>query len=120
MLASSRNNTHYSTVFVLLDGNVGKPFSEEFLGIVVYRCSAAEHLRVTCPAETLVTLRTIGGNIKEVALLTPDDVMVKLIYLFVTAGKSACALYIRMNRDSLEILFVNEIFGTNRLLAIVY
>ena len=112
VLASARNNTHYSTVFVLLDGNVSKPFGEEFLGIVVYGCGAAKHLRIPRPTHTLVTLRTVGWNVKEVALLTPYDVMIKLVYLFVSAYKTTCALYIRMNTNCLKILFVNEMFGT--------
>ena len=38
-----------------------------------------ENLGVSSPTEPLVALRAIGGNLEEIAFLSPDDVVLELV-----------------------------------------
>ena len=52
-------------------------------------------------------MRSVGGNIKKIAFLSPNDVMIELIDLRIGAFKETCALHIGMNDDGGEILEVH-------------
>ena len=63
----------------LLRTKVGKPLEEEAFNVKVVGGGLYENLCITCPAKTLVTLRTVGRHVEIVALLTPDDVVIELV-----------------------------------------
>ena len=96
-----------SSVLVLLKAKVGEPLLEEFTNVIVYSGGAAEHLRVSRPAETLVSLRAVRGNVKIVRLLSPDNVMVKLIYLRISADEVSRSLHIRVDNNGAEAVGVD-------------
>ena len=43
--------------------------------VVVVGSGAAEHLCIARPTHSFVALGAVGGDVEEVALLTPDDVL---------------------------------------------
>ena len=107
-----RDNAADSTVFVLLlDRNVTEPLTEEVFHVEVDRGGTAEDLRVARPAETLVSLRTVGRDVEVVRLLTPDDVVVELIDLLVAADVSARALHVRVDRNRTERIGIDLVEG---------
>ena len=69
--------------------HVVDPFGEEGRDIRVVGCGARVDLRVAHPAESLITLRTIGGDLDEVRLLRAHRVLPELRHHWVAAGELA-------------------------------
>ena len=65
-----------------------QPLSEEAFYVKIDRRRSGKYLRVTRPADALVSLRTVGGDIDKVTLLSPDNIAVKLIDLLISTGKN--------------------------------
>src|ERR1051326_6249533 len=61
----------------MTQGTAPPPLREEAGDVHVERGGAREHLRVAGPAEALVALRTVGGDVEEIAALSPDDVLLQ-------------------------------------------
>ena len=110
-LESLGANSSYRTVLLLLKSEISEPFFKEAARVVVYTCNAAEHLRVSRPAKSLVSLRTVCGNVEIVALLSPDDIVIKLIYLRISANEISRAAQIRMYDDRSEAVEINGDLG---------
>ena len=56
------------------------------------------------PAQTLAALRAVGGDVEEIALLPPEDVMLKLAQQRVGAGELADALHARIEYKAGEVV----------------
>lgn len=89
--------TRDASVLHLVVAHGAKPALEEGVAVVVEHRSRSECLRVTCPAEPLITLRTVGGNVDEVAALSPDDVALQLVQLRMGGLKGTDAREIRVD-----------------------
>ena len=69
----------------LLGGQVPQPLREEGGHVEVEGGGPAEGLGVAGPAQALVALGAVGGDVQEVALLPPADVVLELIDQLVRA-----------------------------------
>ena len=67
-------------------------FFGKVTGIQVVKQLSGEDSDVTCPAESLIPLRAVGGEIEEITPEAPDDVLVQLVEHFVGALELAYAL----------------------------
>ena len=56
-----------------------QPLGKELLHIVVVAGRLDKNLRVAGPAEAFVPLGAVGGNVEEIALLTPENIGDQLI-----------------------------------------
>lgn len=68
----------HAAVASLVGGEIVKPLFKEALSIEIEARRADKHLRVARPAEALVSLRAVGRDIEEIALLTPDYILKSL------------------------------------------
>src|SRR5207253_5536475 len=75
---------------VLIGGDICQPFREETRDVHVERRGSREHLRVSRPAEALIALRTVRGNVEKVAALTPHDVSLQLVEQRVRGDEASC------------------------------
>src|SRR5207248_10757295 len=78
---------------------IDQPLGEERRHVKIIRAGANEKLSIACPAQPLVALRAVGWHLQIISLLSPDDVVEKLIDQLVRALKSPCARHIRMDYD---------------------
>ena len=99
----------HAAVASLVGGEIVKPLFKEALSIEIEARRADKHLRVARPAEALVSLRAVGRDIEEIALLTPDYIFEKLVHRLVRALEITRAADIRMDDDRREILFFHLI-----------
>ena len=76
----------------LLRGQVGQPVPEEVLDIEEVGRGGREDCDIARPAEPLVSLRTVGWHVEEVAAGAPDHVAVELVEQLVGALELADAL----------------------------
>ena len=97
-----RNDPIDRTVLALLERHILHPLGEKALNIEVDSPRAAKHLRIARPAETLVPLRTVGGDVEIVTLLRPQNIVIELIDLLIAAHKIAGARHVRMYRHGGE------------------
>ena len=88
----------------LVRGHVMEPFAEEAFHIIEVGSRADEDLRVAGPAQALVPLGAVRGNVQEVAPLAPDDVGEELIQRLIPGGQPAGAPHVGMDDDGGEIL----------------
>ena len=95
----------HTAVASLVGGEVAKPLFKEALNIEIEARRADKHLRVTRPAEALVSLRAVGRDIEGIALLTPDYIFEKLVHRLVRALEITRAADIRVYNYRREILF---------------
>ena len=70
---------HHAVGVLLLGGQVEQPVGEERPDVEQERRGGREDGDVAGPAEPLVALRAVGGDVEEVALRAPDDVAVELV-----------------------------------------
>ena len=113
LLIKMRNDPIDFTVLALFERHILHPLGKKALDIEVDSPRAAKHLRVARPAETLVPLRTVGGDVEIVALLPPNNIMIQLIDLLIAADKIAGARHVGMHRhggERIEIDRVKRIF----------
>ena len=80
--------------------DVDQPLGEEGGHVGVHRRRADEDLGVAHPAQTLVALRTIGGNADVVSALAPDDVRLELVDAGIGAGEFAGTGHIGAEHDA--------------------
>ena len=112
MLHGHGNDTTDNAVFLsLINGHIAQPLFHELLNIEVDGGGAAEHLGVAGPAQTLVTLGAVGGDVQIVGLLTPDDVVIQLVDLFVAAAVRTGALHIGIDGDGGEVCQIHSFEG---------
>ena len=74
------------------------PFGKEQRGIHIQRSCPGKNLCISCPSQTLVTLRTVCGNIKEITSHSPLNITLQLINLIIGTGKTSGRLHICVNR----------------------
>jgi hypothetical protein len=72
---------------------VDQPLGEEACDIEIAGGGGDEELGIAGPAEALVALRAIGGDLEIIALLTPDDVVKELVDACVGAFEHAGAIH---------------------------
>ena len=92
-----RHNSGDRAVRPLLQRHVIQPFVKKSLDIVVNGSRATEHLCVSGPAKALVTLRAIRRNIQIVAPLPPENIVIELVDICISAAKTASAIHIRID-----------------------
>ena len=63
----------------LLGGQIAQPVAQEAVDVEEVRGGGREGGDVTGPAEPLVALGAVGGNVEEVAARAPDHVAVQLV-----------------------------------------
>jgi hypothetical protein len=88
----------------LVKGKVLEPFLEEGIGSHIIACCAAENLGITCPSKTFITLRTVGGDIDEITLQSPQDIMLQLVEIRVGTRKATRLWHVGVNNIGLEII----------------
>ena len=90
-----------------------QPFVEETIGIGEERTSLTEHLRVCCPSQSLVALRTVGRNAQIVGAHSPNGVRDKLVHKVVTRGDISCFHFGRdaADRHGLYVFYRDFIGG---------
>ena len=91
-------------VGTLAVAQVLQPFAEEIPDIVVKSRGADEDLRVAGPTETLVALRTIGGDVEEVAAQTPTDVAIEVVEQRVRAAELSGRSHVRVQDEGSQQL----------------
>ena len=96
------NHPGNRAIRLLVRSDVGQPLREESGDVRVERRGGREHLRVAGPAESLVALRTVGGDIQEVAALSPHDVVLELVDERVGCLERARRRHIRVNNDACD------------------
>ena len=74
-----RNKARNGAVLRLGVPHVHEPFAKESIYIHVKGSGADKRLGVPGPTEALVALGAVGGHFQEVALLTPEDIVFKLV-----------------------------------------
>ena len=74
--------------------------AEEIVNIEEVGRGGDEDSDVTSPAESLVPLRAVGGEVEEIPAETPDDVSVQLVEQLVGALELADALQLRGDHNS--------------------
>ena len=79
---------------LLLAPKVVKPFLKEFLRIEIQRSGTAEHLGVSRPTQSFISLRAVCRHVKEVTSETPNYIVIKLLNKVVTASEIADSLHI--------------------------
>ena len=77
------DNIGHTTILGLIQRQILEPLTEEVLHVAVERCRAEEHLRITRPSQTLISLRAVGRHIQEVTRQTPLYITLELVYLVV-------------------------------------
>ncbi len=75
------------TVGALGVAQVAHPLLVEVAGVAVVEARQREDLCVGSPAHALVALRTVGGHADEVGALSPHDVAVELVHIFVAGAQ---------------------------------
>ena len=73
---------------ILRVGHILRPLGHEAGDVHVEGGSAHKDLNVARPAQPFVALRAVGRHIDEIALLSPDDVVLKLVEQRVGTFKS--------------------------------
>ena len=96
------------TVFELRFPLVPEPLAEECGDVHIECGGGTEDLRVAGPAETLVTLRAVGRDFKEIVALSPADIAVKLIDFRLPALKGAGCLQFRVQYDCRDFDFIRR------------
>ena len=74
-----RDDGAYIAIGMLIGGQVAQPLGKELLRVKIHAGGAGKDLRIAHPAQALVALGTIGGNVHKIALLAPDDVGEQLV-----------------------------------------
>ena len=95
----------HAAVAPLVGGEIAKPLFKEALNVEIEARRADKHLRVARPAEALVSLRAVGRDIEEVALLTPYYILEKSVHRLIRALEVPRAADIRVYNYRREILF---------------
>ena len=93
--AVRRDDRHvpgHRAVGQLIGFDVAQPSAEHARDVVQERRCRAEDLDVAGPAGALVALRTVGGDVDEVAAHPPHDVVVQLLHVGVRGGEPPGAL----------------------------
>ena len=96
------------TVLELRFPLVPEPLAEERGNVHIECGGGTEDLRIAGPAETLVTLRAVGRDFKEIVALSPADIAVKLIDFRLPALKGAGCLQLRMQYDCRHFDFIRR------------
>ena len=78
-LRTIRDDVRDGAVRLLVGRHVAQPLGEEAGHVHVEGGGAGEDLRVARPAQPLVALRAVGGDVHEVAALAPEDVVLELV-----------------------------------------
>src|SRR5215207_1112150 len=91
------NRRHAAICRLLFCSKVLEPVPKEIVHIEKASGSGCENSDVTRPAETFVTLRTIGGHVEEIPAEAPHDIAVQLVDQLVGAFELAGAPQLRMN-----------------------
>ena len=94
------NGGHATARGLLLSSQILQPVSKEIVHIEKVGRGGGEDSDVTRPAETLVPLRAVGGEVEEVPAEAPDDVLVQLVEQLVGALELADALQLGGDHDS--------------------
>jgi hypothetical protein len=81
-------------------GDVALPLGKEAGNVAIPGGGPAEDLGVAHPAEALVALRAVGGDLEEIAPLAPVDVALELVDERVVAGKRAGARGVAVQYDA--------------------
>ena len=76
--------------------HITHPFRVEQCCISVKCRCPGEYLRISGPSKTLVSLRTICRDIKEIISLAPCNITLQLIYFFVRTMEITGLFHIRM------------------------
>src|SRR5689334_22713926 len=76
------------------------PLGDKSGDIHVESGGSHEYLNITRPTQTFVALRAVRRHIYEIAFLTPQNVMLKLIEHWIGTFKPACLLDVRMQHNA--------------------
>ena len=95
---------HQPVLRLLLGGEVQQPVLQEALDVVQVSGGGREHGNVPGPAEPLVALRAVRGQVQEVPAQAPDDVAVQLVDEFVGAFEGADAFQVGMDHYGFEVI----------------
>ena len=87
----------------LLQGHVPQPLAEEGVRVAQEGGRPAEDLRVARPAHALVPLGAVRGNVQEVVLQAPLNVVLQLIHQRVRAGEGAGSAHAGMHHAGGEV-----------------
>ncbi len=88
----------------LVCGHILQPLPEKLVCVHEIAGRPAENLGVPCPAHPLVPLGTVRGNIQEITLQPPENILLQPVYQRVGAVKRPCPLHLGIQRKSGEIL----------------
>ena len=103
---AKRSNARETTRFALGIHHVTHPFVEERCGVGKERARLGEDLRIGSPAQSLVTLRTVGRYGQIVRTLSPQGVGDQFVYHVVARGDGT-AFHLfrdRSDGDRLDLL----------------
>src|SRR5690349_3977895 len=89
----------------LLDGDVLEPGAEHSGAVIEEGCCGGEDLDVAGPAQPLVALGAVGGDVHKVASHAPPNVFVKPVQVRVGAFEPAGPLHIRVVDAGHNIVF---------------
>ena len=87
---------------VLVRGHVAQPLREEAGHVHVEARGAREGLGIPGPAQPLVPLRAVGGHVEEVALLSPEDVVLELVQQRVRRGELPGHRHVGVDDDAVR------------------
>jgi len=80
-LAGKRVANHVGdgAVVLLVERQILQPFGIKAGDVMEERCRRRKNLRIARPAQPLIALGTVRGDIQKIAFLSPDDVVLQLI-----------------------------------------
>ena len=94
------NHPRHRAIGMLIGCDISEPLRKKSGNVHVERRGAREDLRVTRPTESLVTLRTIGGDVEEVSALSPDDVLLQPVHQRIRCLECARRRHVGVDDDS--------------------
>ena len=89
-----RDNICYTILIRLIGSQIPQPFAEKQHRVHIEARCADKHLRIARPSVAFVALRAVRRNIHKIALLSPQYIVLKLVYQLIGASKAPALLHL--------------------------